>query len=279
MKLSRRDQSSGFFEVFSDLIFGVMAIFVLLFVVILTQIRPQPKPQPAVDLVVAIDVSGSMREPLKELNVTLKELAENFPDVIRDFRIGVVSFAQRLNSSGIDVFPLRKMDEAGKADLIEWLSILEHGNSLVDTNAAIKAAIAMHQASAEEERRRSFVLIGDVGPYELQGQRVLRDTSRADAAIDRAFEDNGIQAVREFARANPENRVLTIFSGAPTIQANNGTQVRSWAYDESRAFFCSVAAAAGPQGRYSEKSYKMVWTLLETFINNDDIVESQGVRC
>ncbi|MEM7239341.1 MAG: vWA domain-containing protein [Pseudomonadota bacterium] len=279
MKFSRRDQSSGFFEVFSDLIFGVMAIFVLLFVIILTQIKPQPRPQPAVDLVVAIDVSGSMREPLKELNETLQELAENFPDVIRDFRIGVVSFAQRLNSSGVDAFPLRVMDDAGKAELIAWLSKLKHGNSLVDTNAAINAAIAMHQTGSEDGRRRSLVLIGDVGPFELQGQRVLRDTSRANAPINRAFESTGIQAIRSFAASDPENRVLTIFSGAPTAQSSNGSRVRSWAYEESQAFFCSAAAAAGPQGRYSEQAYKMVWTLLETFINNDDIAGNTGVTC
>lgn len=57
----QKNKGDGFYEVFSDLIFATMAIFVLLFIVIITQVKPDNTKSfefdKGVDLVVAIDLS------------------------------------------------------------------------------------------------------------------------------------------------------------------------------------------------------------------------------
>lgn len=255
--LRRKTKPEGFYESFSDLIFATMAIFILLFVVILSQVNPKPKPEQAVDLVVAIDISGSMKEPLGELIETLRDLSRNFPNIIKDFRIGVVAYSEN-HPQGSKVFPLTTMTENSIAELDDWLANTTHRGGAVDINRAIGRAIEILEPQPNSARRKSLVIIGDAGPYEaINGETI---EYFPDGKTDKRYESIAFDLVRDFAAASDENRVLTIFTG---------TNPRQVAYKPSSVFFCKVAASANGKGRYTASARKLVWELMESFLVED----------
>lgn len=269
--------SGGFFEVFSDLIFGVMAIFVLLFVIIISQIRHDQENQPSVDLMIAIDVSASMGDPLKELKESLSELVENFPSVIRDFRVGTVIYADWVGHGGINIFPLTTMDGRGKSALLDWIGSIQQKSGIVDTNLAIETAIAELGSPGDQTRRRSLLLIGDVGPFEMRGGQQLQDPS-GNRPLDTRFVSEGVELVRAFAESSDESRVLVFFPNSEGYSFE-GKRYQRWAYNESRDFFCTAARAAGPKGEFLDRDGRLMWSLLSMFLTVGDLEGKEGAAC
>lgn len=281
MKLRRSGKSESFYEAFSDLIFTTMAIFILLFIVIMTEVNARPKPQKAIDLVVAIDMSGSMGDPLRELVRVLRDLSENFPNIIRDFRVGVVAYNLVLEG-GAKIYPLATMDEAGISSLHEFLKDVEPRGGSVDVKMGLEFALKQFGEDGAE-RRRSLVLIGDVGPYEAEnGVQSQTYSPMLNAAwqlvqqglpprfdYDRAYEESTIALAKEFAARSPEHRVLTVYTG------KNDDSLREVGIIHEQ-FFCNFAGVVGTQGKYVDSYNRLVWELMETFLAEPgkEIVES-----
>lgn len=245
----------GFYETFSDLIFGTMAIFVLLFSTIILLVRPniEIEPPEPVDLVIALDTSGSMTSQLEELRVTLVELAENFPRLIEDFRIGFVAY-QVDYPDGVNVFPLTTMDYYGVEKLRAYIEEINVVGGAVDTVRGLERAQQLFGDVTDSSRQRALVLIGDAGPYEWRfgnsskGQQVRQSDHPR-------LERESFEIAQTFTSAAKENYIMAVYT------ASQG-QIRQPQYD----FFCRLAKAGGEQGRFTPTSNSLVWTLMESII-------------
>lgn len=243
----KKPSGGGFYEVFSDLIFGMMAIFVLLFIVLMVLIRPPPPENPPpkkADLVVAIDVSGSMGEQIAELKIALDELGINFPNIIDEFRVGIVPFRDENFPNGendVAPFPITRMNEESMQELRSFLDgYVEAIGGSVDPIFAAKQAIReFASARIDDDRLRVLVVIGDVAP---------------EYYVEPPMNNNPLDSVahhlRLFVEESENNRVLSLFSGAE-------------ASGQNRDFYCAIARAAGDQGRFADGSELLVWELLE----------------
>jgi len=240
----------GFYEIFSDLIFGVMAIFVLLFIIMVSLLRPPPPenlPPEKIDLVIAIDVSGSMDKHINQLHTALRELARNFPNMIEDFRIGIVAYRKGFSAypkvKHGAVFPLQPMTADALSALENFMDKFVvpkiPGPYRVDPVWGLERAIdELPDSNGDVIRKQILVIIGDAAAeYRASGRP--KSTSSIDAS----------RIVSSFIAQSPERRILAIFSGYGNKVAYN--------------FFCSVAKTGGIQGRFSEDASKnLIWDLL-----------------
>lgn len=242
----------GFYEMFSDLIFGVMAIFVLLFIILISLLRPPPPeitPPEKIDLVIAIDVSGSMGAQIAQLKVALNELGQNFPNLIDDFRVGLVAYRYNGFPSEVlhaDIFQLKSMDETAFSSLEGFLnrSVVSRGGGVAPVYALRRGLELFGSNLSDEGRSRILVLIGDVASeYRTNGSDVYEEDYETSLAELRALSS-------EFTQQSAANRVLSIFSGV-------GKDQRHY------RFFCNFADASGSKGRLVVGSSRLVWELLE----------------
>jgi hypothetical protein len=251
-----------------------------------TEIRP-------LELVVAIDMSGSMRQPLANLKMATRQLAVNLPKLV-EFRLGIIAYGGHNNVSPeinpVRIFPLTTLRDVpgrggsglgdGGAAVDErfgsFIDGLELRNGSVDVTDALRIACEM-LAGGDKQARKTLVLIGDVGPYEFNnGQvtiRYLKPPARV--FVDRSYEENALAHVRRLAREIPKVRVLAIYTGRVTPPAASDDPTSSYfiiqsTLSESVAFFKSVAEAAGPgRGEYSESPFDMLTLMLGTLIAGD----------
>ncbi len=243
--LNRPRPRDGFYEMFSDLIFGMMAVFVLLFIVLISLLKP-PSPEVVaptnIDLVIAIDVSGSMGEQIAQLKTALGELGNNFPNLIDDFRIGLVAYRDLFvagNEHYIS-FPLKPMTDRNLAGLLAFLdeNVIAAGG-YVDPVQAISRGLELFTPNyLSDDRTRIFVLIGDMSP-EYTALSSIGDPDTTDAP----------SAAAKFTGASSGNRVLAIYSGIDTDGRDYG-------------FFCEFAKAANANGRFVTGSQLLIWKLL-----------------
>jgi hypothetical protein len=267
MLVPRRGNSESFYIVFSDLLFCTMLIFLMLFVMILAMVRPiepqEPQPpvqeSPAVELVVAIDISGSMQEPYDEMKRALLDLGRNFPRIVDNFSIGIVAYRLDHPNGGL-VFPLTEMNSRSVRDLQVWLDRVSPSNGAVDPAQGLDLAVQQFSTPASGEKTiRSLVIIGDVGPFEYPNFLEWDvASSSAQSRVARA-----LQITREFSDSSETHQVLSMYTYDPAR------------YEEphrpySEQFFCQIGEAAGTQGLYTKTRGSMMWILLESFLPQED---------
>ena len=293
MKLSSRKRGGGFYEAFSDLIFAALAIFVLLMTVFMLLIHDigdvealerQKKEAQAelerrkerlaseeenlkelenavegilsshVEIVFAVDATGSMQEELNALYETVRIIGDVLPEVCETARIGVVAY--RTSPGGADAtasFPVSDMgDPASYKKLAAFTRKLKAQKGPAPADAALSAALDMF--TPDFTGRQVFMLIGDVGPFESR----FGDYDVSDA--DRARGRDMVNAVSAWHASKRLRHVLTLFSGADEIQKSidAGLPDRENKYNESRELFRRIALTVGQEDNYTENTGKML---------------------
>ena len=275
----QKSEDGSFYETFSDLIFGTMAIFVLLFILFVLMIRPKVdiKPPEPVDLIIAFDTSSSMSDQLKELKPSLLDLGKNFPRLIEDFRIGFVAYNSNYDD-GVEIFPLTKMDFRGVRLLEEYMrDDVKIIAGSVDVTRGLERSLSLFGDYSPAGRQRALVIIGDVGPYEVRFDS-RGATSSVSATDQRQLERRAQQMISEYVSASSENYVVSIYSvDRPRTDSKN------------YRYFCSLAASADNQGDFAVTKSALVWTLLQSIIPKptilingeelDDNPEKQPIEC
>jgi len=279
MKLSKNNKNESFYEVFSDLIFATMAIFVLLFIIVALLMKPSDDPsvKQSVEMVVAIDVSGSMEQELTELKTALIELSENFPTIIKQFKVGVIAYSNRFSDppQGATIFPITLMDDQGVQELKAWLHRpdIKTKGDFIDINKVLTYGAAM-LTERPIKGLQTFVLIGDMGPYEINNGVVSPEAGTPNPIknIEKyaIYEQKGIDTIKYFISQDNRRSFLSMFTG----NAFTGRGKRR-GHNESKTFFCSLARAAGDHGYYTTSNNKMLWSLLKSVITNSHYTGAQ----
>ncbi|MDR7093838.1 vWA domain-containing protein [Hydrogenophaga laconesensis] len=239
MKLGRSPRHSSFYESFSDLMFGTMAIFVLLVIILATQVRPdgvpsqvhqealdevararaitealqkqvaelekQGEPKP-LELVVAIDGSGSMGAALKTLQFAIGTIGETMPMIASSVHVGIVIYRDAASTA---VFPVTKIEreevDGGRslALLNQFAQTMVPQPARADLAHAVRSATAMFgPPSGGEPRKRTLMVAGDVGPYEIGD------------FMNEAGESEIHRVLTEWKRNNSEASVIAVYTGS-----------------------------------------------------------------
>ncbi len=200
---------------------------------------------PPIDLVIALDTTGSMTAEIVSLREEIAGLAELLLDLTEDAAIGIIDFKDGCGGApALRLAPLQPVDRGSVPRLTTFARSMRAGSARCNTTAdedfaeALRAAAASGWRSGSE--RRSIVLITD-NPAHAH----LRDQAIADA--------------RSFAtRSGALHTVSTVFVDPPFAARRS--------YPGTASFLQQVAVAGGGQFvRSSENASLSVMILRAIF--------------
>lgn len=257
MKLESPSRFTSFYESFSDLIFATMAIFVLLMTIFLVLVKTeQTVPVKSLELVVAVDVTGSMSEPLTDLADTLVTMSKVLPLVSPKFSVGIVAYRLQSNSNSVyrvlDPLPIAAQDEDGGGSFNKLVEFSNRELKAIGGAAllvpSIERAITMFPTLPNKDANQVLVLIGDVGPFENT------------AGTLRERENTIFQMAKQWAGESPRRFIVPIFT--PTSLARERRP-------QSRKFFEGLAAAVEQPENFTDNSGNMLSILLKFVVKKD----------
>ena len=224
-----------------------------------------------IELVVNIDISGSMSVPLQRLKDAIARLTVEIPKVTKEFRIGLVAYG---GEGELIKIPMVTITSSTRSRFINQVNALQLKGGSTDVPEAVDAAMAMFTAP-NDKVRKAYVLIGDVGPYELVGNReydlynmpqsranqLIRN--RQDTNVDKSHEAKIYNQIASFTGKNKLSSSMAMYTGNATRPSDNSYQIIALTRNNSTAFFKKIAESAGKdKGNYSEDSSEMLSMLL-----------------
>lgn len=217
------------------------------------------------ELVIAVDVSGSMGQALGHLVETITTISKTMPIISPDYRVGVVAYRDGPNDSKpYDDFPLLQIQPERKDGgnsfnrISSFLQGLKASNGSAPIGLAVDKAIDMMSSSQEYDGYQVFLLLGDVGPYENN----LNDMWFSQAK--KRHEKEITNKIASWVQATEKRRVISMFSGTtpdPSWQREYHVN-----YRESLRFFKEVATASGQPENFTQNPGKMLAYLLNAIV-------------
>ena len=201
----------------------------------LQELREAPKLTfPNLDVVIALDTTGSMRDVVEGLREDIDQFAELMYELAPALGIGVIDFKDRCEGAGaVREFPLRLMSSAGLSNLLSFTRSMAAGSSGCnhDQEEALATALDVAVASnwRSESEARIIVIITDNPAY--AGRQA-----------------SALAAASAFAARGPRFKVSTVFTETGSSAA--GTQ----------AFLRRLAGAGN--GNFTRSGSSFVVTML-----------------
>tara|TARA_R110000782_G_scaffold102483_5_gene189530 strand:- start:30421 stop:31611 length:1191 start_codon:yes stop_codon:yes gene_type:complete len=242
-------------------------------------LRPKP-----VDVVLVIDGTESMDSILRELRTACKVVAEIGSRLSPRFRLGIVVYRGRGNSS---IFPLTEItqtvngrmstgmqslarftdDETKRVSIVSgsrgdvggsptgqsmMVSEMEGLISAADVEFGLRSGVGLLDAASSQTNRQVLIVMGDVGPWEFDGR--LDSIS----GNDRQSAQRALITVQRFVQSGPDRRVLALFTGSWTLDLKHKT--------ESVRFFHDLAAQAASRGVYSDDTSQIAAAVVDAVV-------------
>ena len=186
----------------------------------------------ALEVVIAVDDSGSMEDEHRRLAADQKLLAEALAP-LAPLSIGSVAYLEGRRTFNLTPIVPRDSDNGRSLNALNrFIDSYESRGGRVDLIAAVQTSINMLNRSQNPSAKRTLVILSDVSVYET------RD------------ENEATQLIRELSgwvQSSPRNAVLVIYTG---------DEVRD------RTFYRRLAAAGGPRVTVSENPSDMLPQLL-----------------
>lgn len=289
MKLDSPSRFTSFYESFSDLIFATMAIFVLLFILLMTQVRPEVISESeleklkkeleeqsnqieelqdaietkALELVIAIDVSGSMQPSIDILKTVLIELATELPNITNEFKLGIVAYRDSIIEFPIQQIQSDKVDGgASIASLNRFLTNLNAKSGYADIKGGLLKAIDYLRQHGSENGRKTIALIGDMGPYEYGDNHGVIDRN------EMQIENEIYESIRNYEGMYEKASFLSIYTGKLALNQNSGVQAHPLA-PQIMNFFKKSAEMSGENGRYTDSPREMLLEIVLSLMATD----------
>ncbi len=289
MQLTSPQRSTSFYESFSDLIFATMAIFVLLMMIFLTMVQLSEvkvreeleEKQEALaqakkaeeqlkeltktvmdlkgkvktrnlEIVIAVDVTGSMKEEIRHLKAPIDTIASAMPS-ITSLRIGIVAYGF-INKKPLQVFSLAQIQAQEKDSgssfraLNNFMSQLRAKGNGAPVRHATRTALKMF-STLPSGTSQIFMLLGDVGPYEL-----LKQTGDTEASAEKEM----FSMVSNWQGNNEVRKVISLYSAEGQY-----TNARN------RQFFEKLSVFAGKNGYFTDQAAKMLAFILKASLDKE----------
>ncbi|RZO84157.1 MAG: VWA domain-containing protein [Oceanococcus sp.] len=209
-----------------------------------------------VQLVIAVDVTGSMQRELDELAESIALLGETLPRMVNSVAVGVVAYRRDAQNRDVSaVYPLSPVrpahqDQGRSAkNLRSWVQALRAEAGSAPLGSALKRALAMFDVAGTFHGQQVLMVLGDVGPFEdgWQDQSITAANREQARAL--------VEQVAQWQKSGPGRRLLALFSGLDEIAKSSGQQQQKFL--ESQAFFRRLGDAVLHDEAYSENSSDM----------------------
>ena len=206
-----------------DLFASALGAFILISIVLMPYfLRPPTKTRfPALDIVMTLDTTGSMREQVSGLRSEIVQLTQLLLKLSPSLGVGVIDFKDRCEGpNAVREFPLRIMDPAGLEALVTFAGTMSAGGSGCNHDAPEALAAALDTAIASNWRTES----------ELKVIVIITDSP---AYGDR--QAHALEAARSFAARGERSRVSVVLRSRDVdflrrlAEAGNGEHVRAGA--------------------------------------------------
>jgi hypothetical protein len=271
MKLTSRPSSSSFYESFSDLIFGVLAIFVLISMVFLVLVRhgggaedstalrkaleeardearrsraqastlmsasfeqkKQLESEQAanramadavktrgLELVIAVDRTGSMSIGLKDLVETVGVFAAVLPQYSPDFRVMVLAYHE--DPSTFVRYPMKAVlprDKDGRRSLEEleqFLRSITAKGGMAPVLEATAEGLRVFSEPGSFGGAQVFMLLGDTGPFEVNPNNLGLDQLAAQT----------VASVKQWIGTSEKRKVVSVYAQSSCLTQQIQTQ-------------------------------------------------------
>ena len=172
-----------------DLFASALGAFILISIVLMPYFL-RPKYQfPNLDIVMALDTTGSMGEQVDGLRSEIVQLTRLLSKLSPSLGVGVIDFKDRCEgANAVREFALRRMDAAGLRALVSFTRTMSAGGSACnrDSPEALASALdaAIRSSWRAESESRVIVIITDNPAYEDRKAHAL-DAARSFAVSRR----------------------------------------------------------------------------------------------
>lgn len=199
----------------------------------------------AMELVVAVDISGTMSEELSHLKDVMLTVVRTFPHALPDLRIGIIAFPiVQENPEKMFELKLRSVhpgvtgSNAALDQFIQQLSGLQNVSGVAFSDRAISKGIAwLRESPNASTHQQVLLLLGDICPMELGDATVVEPDEL------RRME-NAYREVGGYAKNNPRFSMICLYSP-------HGDYERA-ILEPSRKYFKQLAVEAGGADKYTE---------------------------
>ncbi len=310
MKIDSTENKTSFYETFSDLIFATMAIFILLMIVFIVQVNikkdskeleeqikqaeikldsekqklkteqkhhsnlvksKKSLQQYNLELVIAVDTTGSMQRELDQLTDTIGLIGKVLPKIANSVKIGVVAYRRDENEQmDINPFHLRAIRDESYDNkksfnkLYSFVRRLKAKTGSAPVELAMDQSLKMFSKPEEFTGHQTFMLLGDVGPYEdrYRDQGVESKNIQQEKAM--------VEQLKLWTKGHMHRNVLILFSGedeiAKTLRLQGASGMQHKKFVRSKHFFEKLARETGQPEGFSVNSTEMIPHLLSALL-------------
>ena len=217
------------------------------------------------EVVIAVDTTGSMQWELDQLANTIGLIGKILPKIGKSVRMGVVAYRRDENNRvDIKTFPLqviRDDDTDGKKSYRKihgFVSGLRAKPGSAPIEEAMDQALKMFSNAESFAGHQTFMLLGDVGPYEDRYRDQLIDNK------NRQQEKEMIDQLKLWTEGNYHRNLLILFSGDDEIGKTSGNQHQKFV--ESKQFFQQLAKESGQPEGFTSNHADMIPQLLSVIL-------------
>lgn len=217
------------------------------------------------ELIIAIDVTGSMDDAFGHLIETIRTITVVLPAISPTFRIGVIAYGQDNSGripNGLQVFEVRQIfseqRDGGRSlkAISQYMGNLSRG-VMAPVDRAILESINMFSGPGSFDGYQALMVIGDVGPYETgDGYKVEPQ--------EKVIEANVLKAIKNWVSQDENRSVVSLYSA--DTPGNDATEKVKMSYD----FFRKLATESGQPENFSQNTGKMLGYLLNAIIKDND---------
>lgn len=217
------------------------------------------------EVVIAVDTTGSMQFELDQLADTIALIGKILPKIAATVKMGVVAYRRDENDRvTTQIFPLQVIrdEDTDKRRSFRkihgFVSRLKARPGSAPIEKAMDDALKMFSPAESFTGHQTFMLLGDVGPYEDRYRDQIID------GRNRAQENAMIEQLKIWRSGNLSRNLLILFSGEDEIRKTSGQQHEK--FIESRKFFQNLAEGAGQKESYSSNQTDMIPQLLAAIL-------------
>jgi len=195
-------------------------------------------------LLVVIDITQSMTEPLEALREAIAALFEVLPNTSKDFRVAVLAMRHGVVAryEVTQILPTYEDEGRSQATVLDFLDSLEVQKSHTDHLPVFREAIGMlsqAHSDADSDRRIRLLFCGDVGTSEV-------DEKPGYSAEERKIKNRILNGVKKWTTLG--NHAVT------SLYAESKYTEQDPSSDESREWFKALGSVSPQSHFYSDSS-------------------------
>ena len=209
----------------------------------------------AVTAILLLDVSGSMGGPIEQLGIGMEAICEIMPNRSKDFRVGILAFRKGVIARYpiTQILPAYEDNGNSQQAVLSFIQALKPDDGWTEHESvfqeAVKAVSNAHE-KPDPDREVIVVLMGDVGPSELDGKlgytRSERDTKQRILSSMKKWASRGNNSVKTlYAESNHTRDDPSRAESKQWFEDLGAVSPKSASYSDTTSLLQAIYHAAG----------------------------------